>query len=103
MALELKPFDTAAHLAGDDDAQIELLTDALESGDRAYIGHAFGVVARARGGIAQLAADTGMQRMALHKALSTAGNPTLQTLLKVLNAFGFAARVAKRQPEAEAA
>ncbi|KQM21440.1 hypothetical protein ASE73_15430 [Sphingomonas sp. Leaf24] len=100
MAIELKPFDTAAYLIGDDDAQIDLLTDALESGDRAYIGHAFGVVARARGGIAQLAADTGMPRMTLHKALSTEGNPTLETLLKVLNAFGFSAQVIKRQVQA---
>lgn len=100
MAINLKPFDTAANLAGDDDAQIALLTDALESGDRAYIGHAFGVVARARGGIAQLAADTGMQRMTLHKALSTDGNPTLETLLKVLTSFGFSAEIKKRQAEA---
>lgn len=100
MAIELKPFDTAAHLAGDDETQIELLTDALASGDRAYIGHAFGVVARARGGITKLAADTGLPRMTLHKALSTDGNPTLETLLKVLAAFGFSAQVTKREAEA---
>ena len=103
MAIELTTFDAAKYLAGDDEAQIELLTDALESGDRAYIGHAFGTVARARGGIAQLATATGLQRPTLHKALSADGNPTLETLLKVLTAFGFKAQVAKHQPEAEAA
>lgn len=100
MAIELTTFDAAKYLVGDDEAQIELLTDALESGDRAYIGHAFGTVARARGGIAQLAAATGLQRPTLHKALSVDGNPTLDTLLKVLTAFGFRAQVTKHQSEA---
>lgn len=37
----------------------------------------------------QLAADTGLTRQALYKALSTDGNPALGTVLKVAHALGF--------------
>ncbi len=100
MAIELKPFDTAAQLAGDTETQLELLTDALASGNRAYVAHALGVVARARGGIAQLAGETGLKRQALHRALSPDGNPRLDTLLKVLSALGLRAKVEMVQAEA---
>lgn len=94
MAVELdKPFDAAEYLAGDTETQLEMLTDALASGDRAYVAHALGTVARARGGIAKLAAETGLQRQALHKALGKDGNPRLDTLLKVIGALGLTMRV----------
>ncbi len=94
MAIELgEPLDPARYLAGDTETQLELLTDALASGDRAYFAHALGTVARARGGIAQLAAETGLKRQALHRALSADGNPRLDTLLKVLSALGLRAKV----------
>lgn len=93
MAVELgEPFDAAAYIT-DTETQVELLTDALASGDRAYIAHALGTVARARGGIAKLAAETGLQRQALHRALSKEGNPRLDTLLKVLKALGLQLRL----------
>ena len=52
-----------------------------------------GAVARARGGIAKLAREAGMSRQALHKALSADGNPTLETVLKVLKALGLHLRI----------
>ncbi len=67
--------------------------DFATSGDRTYVAHALGTVARARGGIAKLAAETGLQRQALHKVLGKEGNPRLDTLLKVLKALGLRARV----------
>jgi probable addiction module antidote protein len=45
-------------------------------------------VARARGGIAQLARETGITREALYRALSDSGNPELGTVLKVMRALG---------------
>ncbi len=87
MTVELAaPFDASQHIT-DEETQVELLSDALASGDRAYIAHALGVVARARG-IADVAADTGLQRQALYRSLSKDGNPTLDTLLKVLSTLG---------------
>lgn len=86
MALELTRFDAAEHL-DTEEAQTEFLNDALESGDAGYIAHALGVVARARG-MADLAEKTGIKRQQLYRALDQGGNPTLDTLTKVLSALG---------------
>jgi probable addiction module antidote protein len=64
------------------------LTLALESEDPRVISKALGAVARARGGIAQLARETGITREALYRALSESGNPELGTVLKVMRALG---------------
>lgn len=87
MSIRIRPFDAANYIetAGD---QADLLSDAVESGDPRYIAYALGAVARARGGIAKLAREAGMNRQALHKALSEEGNPRLDTVLKVLRALG---------------
>jgi hypothetical protein len=46
--LETVPFDAAVYLT-DAEAQLELLTDALQSGDAGYIAAAIGTVAREAG------------------------------------------------------
>ena len=46
-----------------------------------------GVIARAKG-MAQLAKDTGLGRESLYKALSSEGNPSFATILKVIKALG---------------
>ena len=76
-------LDTAEKIA----AYIE---DFLSSGDQspALLSHALGVVVRANGGIARMAAEVGMTRAGLHKALSRSGNPSLGTALKVIRAVG---------------
>jgi len=86
MALETFSFDPAEYL-GDPAAQAELIADALSTGDAAYVAHALGIVARARG-MSQLARDTGMSRESLYKALSAQGNPELATVLRVAAALG---------------
>ncbi len=86
MTLETIPFDAAAHL-DDEDSQIELLSDAFESGDASYIAHALGVVARARG-MGSVAKDAGVTREALYRSLSETGDPRLSTLIGVMKALG---------------
>ncbi len=86
MAVTLKPFDAAKYLETEEDFA-ELLTDAMETGDAAYIANALGVVARARG-MTQVAKDAGVTREALYKALSPTGDPKLSTLLGVMKALG---------------
>lgn len=86
MALTLKAFDAAKYLETEEDFAA-LLTDALETGDPAYIANALGVVARARG-MTQVAKDAGVTREALYKALSPTGDPKLSTLLGVMKALG---------------
>lgn len=86
MPLETTPFDAAEYLTSEE-AQIQLLKDAIEEGDPTYIAHALGVVARARG-VSEFARETGLSREAIYKAFRPGGNPTLDTLTKATKALG---------------
>jgi len=96
VSIKTRPFDAADYLETAAD-RADLLSDAVDSGDPRYIAYALGAVARARGGIAKLARDAGMNRQALHKALSEDGNPTLETVLKVLKALGLQMRIEAKE------
>lgn len=82
MAVEITDFDPAAYL-DDDEAIATYLSDAFETQDVAFISDAIGVVARAKG-MKQIAQEAGVSRESLYRALSSAGNPELGTVLKVL-------------------
>ena len=82
MAIEIPDFDPAAYL-DDDEAIATYLSDAFETQDVAFISDAIGVVARAKG-MKQIAQEAGVSRESLYRALSSAGNPELGTVLKVL-------------------
>jgi probable addiction module antidote protein len=86
MPLETTPFDPAEYL-DNDEAVAVYLTDALETGDAAFIADALGVVARAKG-MKQIAEDAGLSRESLYRALSGKGNPEFGTVLKVVAALG---------------
>lgn len=86
MATKTHKFD-AAHYLKSTRAQVELLNDALESRDAAYIANALGVIARTRG-ISNLSRSTGLSREGLYKALSKKGDPQLSTLLAVIGSLG---------------
>lgn len=100
MAIELRPFDASRYLDDIDD-EADLLNDAVADGHPGYIAAALGTVARAHGGVARIAVDTGLSRQSLHKALSETGNPTLATVLKVLDALGLQMHIERREPELE--
>jgi probable addiction module antidote protein len=53
-------------------------------------------------GMAQVAERAGMQRESLYRALSPNGNPTLKTLLAVLNGVGLRLAVEHREHQAAA-
>jgi probable addiction module antidote protein len=57
-------------------------------------------LAEAQGGMTQLAESSGIKREALYRALSPKGNPTLTTLMAVLNALGLRLSVANAQTAA---
>ena len=88
MGLETRPWDSAEHLRTQEDV-IRYLEACLEEAgdDPAFIAHALGVVARARG-MTQLAREVGMTREGLYKALSNDGNPSFATVYKVIRALG---------------
>lgn len=82
---DLEPFDAAPYI-DTPEAEAMLLSDAFGSGDAAYIAHALGVIARARG-IAQIAREAGISRPTLYSALNGEGDPKLSTLLSLLKAL----------------
>ena len=86
--IKLSRWDSAEHLKTEEDMVAYLDACLEEAGDdAAFIAHALGVVARAKG-MTQLARDTGLGRESLYKALSGEGNPSFATILKVMAALG---------------
>jgi probable addiction module antidote protein len=87
-----------AEIAADRELAVEYLKAALESldspDDRAAGLLALRTVAEAYGGLAQVAADAGISREALYRALSPKGNPTIKTLIAVLKAVGLRLSIA---------
>ncbi len=92
MAIETKPWDAAEVL--NTPADIAAYLDAyLEDGTPEEMLRALGVIARSRG-MSELARETGISRETLYKAFSDSGNPTLDTLLRVMKALGLRLSVA---------
>ena len=86
--LKTARWDSAQHLKTDEDIVDYLDACLAEAGDdAAFIAHALGVIARAKG-MTQLARDTGLGRESLYKALSGEGNPSFATILKIMHALG---------------
>lgn len=81
-----------AELRADRELTVEYLKAAMESlddpDDRAAGLLALRTVAEAYGGLGAVAAEAGISREALYRALSPNGNPTLKTLLAVLKTVG---------------
>lgn len=81
-------YDTTDYLKSEEDMVAYLEACMEEAGDDpAFIAHALGNIARARG-MAQLAKDTGLTREGLYKALNKDSNPSFGTVLKVVRALG---------------
>ncbi len=86
MPTTTRPFDMAEQLRDEQDIAA-YLTLVLEEGDPGELAHALGVIARARG-MTRIAAEAGMGREALYKALRADASPRFETILKVMHALG---------------
>ena len=75
MGEKLTPFDPAEDLLSDEAIEV-FMEEAFKTGDAAYIAHALGVVARARG------------KSHVAAGISDDGNPTLKTTIAVMKALG---------------
>jgi probable addiction module antidote protein len=85
MSIKTHEWNSAAALRSDE--EIAAYVDAaIEDGDPALLAHALGVVARVRG-MTQVARDAGLGRESLYKALSGEGNPSFDTIVKVIRAL----------------
>ena len=97
-ALETLPLDLE-HFHESGAAQLSVLNHALAIGHAGAIAAALGLIARVRG-MSGLAAATGMKRQQLYRALSEDGNPTLDTLTRVVTALGFRLSAERALPDA---
>jgi probable addiction module antidote protein len=79
--------------------KFDLVADELQTGHAGYIVAALGTVAKSRG-MSDMAAETGLNRQSLYAALRDGGNPTLNTVLKVVRALGLELTVKGREFEA---
>jgi probable addiction module antidote protein len=86
MTEKLTIFDPAEYLQSDQSIA-DFIAAAFETNDPAYIAHALGVVARAKG-MTQIAVQTGLSREQLYRSFSAGGNPTLRTTMAVMKALG---------------
>ena len=81
-----KPWDASEYLKTEQDI-IDYLDAAAETGDPTLMQAAIGDVAKARG-MGQIAEAVGVGRESLYKSLSKDGNPSFQTIAKVVQALG---------------
>jgi len=86
MAEKFTKYDPADSLETEEAVAV-FMNDAFETNDPAYIAHAFGVVARAKG-MTKIAKETGITREQLYRSFSVKGNPTLRSALKIMGALG---------------
>jgi probable addiction module antidote protein len=82
------PYDPAAQLRTPEEMAAYLDAWLEEAPDDATgIARALGDIARAKG-MALVAREAGLSRESLYKALSTTGNPSFATILRVARALG---------------
>lgn len=97
MGLKTTAWDSAEYLRTEEERATYLAVCMDEApDDAAFIAHALGVVARSRN-MSQLSRDTGITREGLYKALSESGNPSFDTVLKVMRALGYRLTVVREK------
>jgi probable addiction module antidote protein len=88
-------------LRADSDLAVECLKLALESlnnaDERGGSLLMLRALAEAYGGLGAVAAQAGISRESLYRSLSPKGNPTLKTLIAVLNTMGLSLSVVPQQ------
>lgn len=90
--VKTRAFDPAEYL-DNDFAIAAYLSEALQTGEEAFVADALGVVARARG-MSDVAREAGVSRESLYRALSAGGSPEFATVLRVVRALGLKLSVA---------
>ena len=104
MNFRSKPFqETLEKYLSDPEEASAYLDAVLESEDTSALLVALRDVVKARGGMNELARASGLSRETLYRTLSEEGNPTLETLVKVLTFTGLRMSVAPAfEPRARA-
>ena len=87
--------DLLMDILKDEERALAYLNAALDEQDPRVFLLALRNVTQAQGGIAKVAAHSGLNRESLYRALSNKGNPSVQTLTAVLGALGARLSVAR--------
>jgi len=82
----LEDFDMADYIKTDEQA-LDYIAAVLDD-DPALLPAALRVVARARGGMTELAHRTGLSREALYRSLKEGSDPRYSTICKIMKAYG---------------
>src|ERR1017187_1206172 len=90
--------DLLMDMLKDEERALAYLNAALDEPDPRVFLIALRNVTQAQGGIAKVAARSGLNRESLYRALSEKGNPSVQTLAAVLGALGARLGVARMKP-----
>ena len=85
MTIKTTPFNVEDYLETQEDI-IEFIKEMAENGTPKEFISSLGTVAKSKG-MTKIAQETGLARQQLYKTLSEQGNPTIDTLFKVLKAL----------------
>lgn len=86
MLTKITTLDISKYL-NDDKVIAAYLSEILEEGDTELLLSAIGDIAKARG-MSKIAAESGLGRESLYKALNSKAKPRFDTILKVLKTLG---------------
>ncbi|MDR0320930.1 MAG: putative addiction module antidote protein [Treponema sp.] len=89
-------WDMAEHINTKEDV-IGILEAALEENDTEFLFRVIGDIARSKG-MAQIAKELNLARESLYRSLSQDGNPSFNTVVKVLNNLGFQLSIKQKIP-----
>ncbi|MCA3255489.1 MAG: putative addiction module antidote protein [Alphaproteobacteria bacterium] len=90
MTVKTYPFDAARYIQTAEEAAFfiqAIIDEAADANDPRILIDALGDVARSKG-MTEIAAKTGLTRQGLYKALGPDGNPSFDTVMRVLAALG---------------
>jgi probable addiction module antidote protein len=92
--MKVSKWDMAEFIDTKEDV-IAHLAVALEENDTEFLFEVIGALARSAG-MSQIAHELGVTREGLYKSLSPAGNPSFETVLKLLDILGFRLKVEQK-------
>lgn len=99
MGTEISAYDLAEGIRDREDLLL-FLTLAFDTTEASDIAHALGIAARSEG-MTEIARQTGLSRETLYRSLTENGNPTLKSVLSILDAMGLRLSVVEKEGVAQ--
>jgi len=96
--LKTKKYDTADYINTKEDVAA-CLAVALAENDTAFFLKTIGIIARSKG-MTQIARELNLSRESLYQSLSPDGNPSFETMLRVLDILGYKFSIEQKKKSA---